>query len=218
MTVKEQRDLLVRQVLTRERKNQYSQDVNKRTLIEKGFGDCSGTMWYWYRKLFGLNIGANTEAQIKSGLGDEVSLTVTAGVPDESKMQKGDLLYFRGSDNSRTRGVGHVEMYIGNGQIFGHGSGVGGTVKDMKAYCTQRYNQKSTEKLKNKGLICVKRFLRGDNMLESGNDIIWELMNGKHKVKITEVDRAVKALDKAKNNSEFSSLYWILYKLVNGNG
>lgn len=54
--------------------------------------------------------------------------------------------------------------------------------------------------------------------LESGNDIVWELMNGKHKVKITEVQKAVKAIDKAKNNAEFNSLYWILYKLVNGNG
>ena len=55
-------------------------------------------------------------------------------------------------------------------------------------------------------------------MLETGNDIIWELMNGKYKIKINEVDRAVVALDKAKNNQEFMSLYWILHKLVNGNG
>ena len=53
--------------------------------------------------------------------------------------------------------------------------------------------------------------------LVSGNDIIWELMNGKHKVKITEVKKAVTALDKAKNNPDYASLYWILYKLVNGN-
>lgn len=53
--------------------------------------------------------------------------------------------------------------------------------------------------------------------LKTGNDIIWELMNGKHKVKIDDVKRAVDALDKAKNNKEFMSLYWILYKLVNGN-
>ena len=51
--------------------------------------------------------------------------------------------------------------------------------------------------------------------LETGNDIVWELMNGKHKVKIDDVIRAVKALDKAKTNQEFMSLYWILYKLVN---
>lgn len=52
-------------------------------------------------------------------------------------------------------------------------------------------------------------------MLETGNDIIWELMNGKLKVEITEVERAVKALDNAKKNSKFSSLYWIIYKIVN---
>ena len=54
--------------------------------------------------------------------------------------------------------------------------------------------------------------------LESGNDIVWELMNGKHKIEIKEVEKAIKALDKAKNNPEFLSLYWIIYKVVNGNG
>lgn len=54
--------------------------------------------------------------------------------------------------------------------------------------------------------------------LETGNDIVWELMNGKHKIKISEVDKAVKALDKAKANPDFNSLYWIIYKVVNGNG
>ena len=52
-------------------------------------------------------------------------------------------------------------------------------------------------------------------MLESGNDIVWELMNGKHKIEITEVERAIKAIDNAKKSTEFLSLYWILYKLVN---
>ena len=54
--------------------------------------------------------------------------------------------------------------------------------------------------------------------LETGNDIVWELMNGKYKIEISDVKRAVNALDNAKNNKEFLSLYWILYKLVNGNG
>ena len=162
MTANEKRNLLVKKALTREKKNQYSQDPNKRIMIEKGYGDCSGTVWYWYNKLFGIDIGGNTEGQINSPKGKRVNLNITQGVPDESKMKKGDLLYFRGTDNSRTEGVGHVEMYIGDGQIFGHGSGIGGTVKNMKTYCTQRFNQSSTEKLKNKGLICVKRFIADD--------------------------------------------------------
>lgn len=174
-------DLLVSMALTREKKNQYSQDADKRTRIESGYGDCSGTVWYWYKKLFGINIGGNTEAQINSKVGERVNLAIVNGIPDESKMKKGDLLYFRGKDNSRTEGVGHVEMYIGNGKIFGHGSGVGGTVKDMKTYCKQRQNTASTAKLKNKGLICVKRFLMGDDdvkevkELTEVNDIVWEL-------------------------------------------
>lgn len=49
--------------------------------------------------------------------------------------------------------------------------------------------------------------------LESANDIVWELMNGPLKVEISEVDRAVDALNKAK--TENSSLYWILKKLAN---
>ena len=181
MTAQEKRNQLVNSALTRKQKNQYSQDVNKRTLIEKGYGDCSGTTWYWYKKLFNMNIGANTEAQINSKLGKRVNLTITNGIPDESKMRKGDLMYFRGTNNARTEGVGHVEMYIGNGQCFGHGSGLGGTVKNMRDYCRMRYSQKSTTKLKNKGLICVIRFIPDDVKTEvprdltTVNDIVWEL-------------------------------------------
>ena len=51
--------------------------------------------------------------------------------------------------------------------------------------------------------------------VESGNDIVWELVNGQHKIEITEQKRAIEALDKAKNNPKFESLYWIIYKLVN---
>ena len=63
-----------------------------------------------------------------------------------------------------------------------------------------------------KGIISVPA-----KTLETANDIIWELMNGKYKVEITEVDRAIKALGKAKNSTDYMSLYWILYKIVNGN-
>ena len=207
MTNDEKRELIVKKALTRKGKNVYSQDVNKRTLIESGFGDCSGTVWYWYYKLFGINIGANTEAQIKSKNGRDVNLKITNGVPDEKKMKKGDLLYFRGSDNSRTKGVGHVEMYIGNGQIFGHGSGVGGTVKDLEDYCRKRYNTKSTEKLKNKGLICVRRIIGGEDMQEliEVNDIVWEFA---HRGIITDKELWLKKLEEDKNS------YWLARKAL----
>lgn len=202
MTAQEKRNQLVNSALTRKLKNQYSQDVNKRTLIEKGYGDCSGTTWYWYKKLFNMNIGTNTEAQINSKLGKRVNLTITNGIPDESKMRKGDLMYFRGTNNARTEGVGHVEMYIGNGQCFGHGSGIGGTVKNMRDYCRMRYNQKSTAKLKNKGLICVIRFIPDDvreetpKDLTTVNDIVWEL---EHRGILTNKALWLKKLDEDEN-------------------
>ena len=209
MNTNEKREYLVTKALLRERKNTYSQDVNKRTLIENGYGDCSGTVWYWYYKLFSINIGANTEAQIKSVKGYDIDVDIVCGIPDESKLKKGDLLYFRGTDDNRTKGVGHVEMYIGDGKIFGHGSGLGGTVKDMKSYCQKRYNTKSTKKLKNKGLICVRRFLYGEEdmikELTDVNDIVWEFS---HRKIITNPDLWLKKL-KQDNNS-----YWLARKVL----
>lgn len=54
--------------------------------------------------------------------------------------------------------------------------------------------------------------------LETGNDIVWQLMNGILRVEINEPKRAVKALDEARNNSDFMSLYWIIRKIVNEHG
>lgn len=50
--------------------------------------------------------------------------------------------------------------------------------------------------------------------IETPNDILWDLVNNpKLKVEITDEKRALQALIKAKE--ENSSLYWILYKIVN---
>ena len=53
-------------------------------------------------------------------------------------------------------------------------------------------------------------------VLETGNDIVWQLMNGALKVEITEPARAVRALDEARYDERFVSLYWIIRKIVNG--
>lgn len=165
MTADEKRALIVKSALTREKKNKYSQAADKRFLIEDGYGDCSATVRHWYLKCLGIDIGIHTPSQITSKLGARVKLIITNGVPDESKLKPADLLYFRGSDDSRTEGVGHVEMYIGGGQCFGHGSGTGGTVKNLVSYCKYRQSRKSTQKLKNKGLICAIRFIPDDPVI-----------------------------------------------------
>lgn len=55
-------------------------------------------------------------------------------------------------------------------------------------------------------------------VVDSPRDIIMELKGSKHNVEINEVEKAVNALTKVRTHPELHSLYWILYKLVNGNG
>lgn len=168
LTKAQQRTKVVNAIESREGKNQYTQS-SKRDQVASGYGDCSSTTRWAYKSTLGIDIGVNTEAQIKSKLGKDVELTISNGIPDETKMLPGDCLYFRGNDSSRTKGVGHVEMYVGNGQITGHGSGIGPTRKNMAAYCRQRQNTASTSKvLKNRGLVCVRRFIE-DTVSDSNN-------------------------------------------------
>lgn len=112
---------------------------------------------------------------------------------------------------------GHIGVYIGDGLAVECTPSWKNCVQITACNCTKSgYSRRNWVK---HGKLPYITYEKPDSKkLETGNDIIWELMNGKHKVKIDDVKRAVIALDKAKNNKEFMSLYWILYKLVNGNG
>ena len=110
----------------------------------------------------------------------------------------------------------HIGIYIGDGLAVECTPSWKNGVQITSCNCTKAgYNRRNW--VKHGKLPYITYESEEKKMLESGNDIIWELMNGKHKIKISEVDRAVKALDMAKKSAEFSSLYWILYKLVNEN-
>jgi hypothetical protein len=161
MTADEKRKKVVAKLKTRIGKNTYTQGP-KRTQVGSGYGDCSATTRWAYLTTLNVDIGGNTEAQITSSKGKVVDTGDANGIPIEKNLKLGDLIYFRGTDDSRTKGVGHVEMYIGNGQCCGHGSGIGPTVKNMKEYCKLRKNMSSTAKLKNRGYICAKRFIADD--------------------------------------------------------
>jgi len=80
--------------------------------------DCSGFTQQIYRK-FGISIDRTSRAQASRGT--RIST---------SQLKPGDLVFY-GNGNY----INHVAIYIGNGKIFGHGSGKGGTVKDMVSYC-----------------------------------------------------------------------------------
>lgn len=145
-------------VKSREGKNQYTQGLN-RSKVESGYSDCSALTRWAYIRGASVEIGSNTSAQINSKNLKTVDLKITSGVPEETKMLPGDLLFFRGTDKSRksSQYVGHVETYVGGGQLSGHGSGTGPTRKNMIEYCKQRQSTSSPVPGGNRGLICVRR-------------------------------------------------------------
>ena len=157
MTNNEKRQALTGAVISREGKNRYTQS-SKREQVASGWSDCSSLTRWAYQQI-GLEIGDNTEAQMLSKQLYNVIVPIDAGIPRESYLMPGDLLYFRGRNTSRgaTQYVGHVEMYVGDGQISGHGSGTGPTRKDMVTYCKQRLMSSSPVPAGNRGLICVRR-------------------------------------------------------------
>ena len=111
---------------------------------------------------------------------------------------------------------GHIGVYIGDGLAVECTPAWKNCVQITACNCTKSgYNRRNWTKHGKLPYISYEK--PEPKKLETGNDIIWELMNGKHKVKIGDVKRAVNALDKAKNSQEYMSLYWILYKIVNGN-
>lgn len=164
MTNKEKREAVYGALVSRIKKNQYTQD-SRRSQVANGFGDCSSTTRWAYQSVLGIDIGVNTEAQIKSKLGKIVDLEIVDGIPDESKMLLGDLLYYRGKNDSRYLGVGHVEMYAGNGNIIGHppSANPGPQIRNMKSYCTAMQKAKTDTRWGNRGLIRVVRFIEDDD-------------------------------------------------------
>ena len=112
---------------------------------------------------------------------------------------------------------GHIGIYIGDGLAIESSPAWKNGVQITACNCTKSgYNKRSWTKHGKLPYITYEKEKK--KMLETGNDIVWELMNGKHKIEILEANKAIKALDKAKNHPEFLSLYWIIYKVVNGNG
>lgn len=110
---------------------------------KEGSADCSSTVRHAMIDIAGIDPGKYTEAQIinPSGVmvdGGDVDLDGNGvGVPNESNLQPGDLMFFKSpKKNNRFYGVGHVEMYIGDGLMIGHGSGNGPKIhrvgKDFK--------------------------------------------------------------------------------------
>lgn len=121
-------------VISREGKNKYTQDWNLRSKCDLGYSDCSALMQWAYKKAYGIDIGSYTEPQSERG---KLVGKINEYPIDKSHLKVGDLVFYRGHsaiDKSRPYSIGHVEMYIGNGTLIGHGWGTGPTRKNMDSY------------------------------------------------------------------------------------
>lgn len=150
-TATKARSLAVKYMTSRKALNDYTQggrriyffgypDNQVGNTTQKGFSDCSSAVRAAIKAATGIDIGSNTAAQInnRNKLGKIVHQT-DGYYPDEDALLPGDCLYFKGN-KAHPLDVGHVEMYIGNGQCCGHGSGTGPKIRNMRDYCKDRAN------------------------------------------------------------------------------
>lgn len=112
---------------------------------EKGSADCSSTVNWAYKKVFGKSIGNNTGSILNSDTTEIIDMAngmdptkggSNSSGPNVSKLQPGDILLYSRPDSgysaSRKYRVGHVEMYAGNNQRIGHGGpGMGPNVSSI---------------------------------------------------------------------------------------
>lgn len=164
MMVREKRLALVAKMESREGKNTYTQST-RRSRVDSGYSDCSSLVHWVYKEVLGINIGDDTVGQIRTKKLTTIDAGIRNGIPDEKKLLPGDLLFFRGNDTGRKSAdyVGHVEMYVGNGELSGHGFGIGPVRKNMEKYCRARRERSAPAPINNRGLICVRRALPADN-------------------------------------------------------
>lgn len=156
-------------------RNKYSQAKRsyafKKYADGKYYSDCSSSIALAYKYAghpFYDNNGSynpNTVGMYQAKNLRDVPVTIKNGVIQNPEvLRQGDMLLFAGSDNSRKYAdcVGHVEMVAkisgSTVTLYGHGSGTP-RATEMHAYCRNRYKQKTSTGIGNKGLLKVRRFI-----------------------------------------------------------
>lgn len=148
MTANEKRALAVEYMTSRKGLNSYTQGSNRKYFFgkpdntpgnktQKGYSDCSSAVRTAIKAAAGIDIGSNTSAQINNRAKGLIVDETSGNQPNEKNLKPGDCLYFKGNQ-SHPMSVGHVEMYLGNGMLAGHGSGTGPKIRSMKDYCDSR--------------------------------------------------------------------------------
>lgn len=130
---------VVQLVLSRVGKNTYSQDgaLRERVFDEPtGYSDCSSLMWKAFERGAGIQIGTWTGDQMGHGSlvwrNPDYEDVFSVEMQRDSGAQRGDLVFWGPNDSPEAST--HVEMYLGNDQFVGHGSGIGPKIKTASAY------------------------------------------------------------------------------------
>ena len=193
--------------------NGYNARSERKAMIQAAtddtFGfDCvcliKGILWGWNGDKTKNYGGATYASNGVPDIGADSIINVCKNIStDFNNIEVGELLWTSG----------HVGIYIGDGLAIectpSWKNGVQITACNRTVSGYNRRNWKKHGKL--------PYITYTANKLDTGTEIVKALVE-KHGVKINERDKAIKAIDNAKGNSNFNSLYWILYKLVNGNG
>lgn len=141
-TAADAREALVNWILCIVERNTYTQSGDRSRVMEgvdgHGYGDCSSTCCKIYETAIGKVIGSYTGDMIGAGTVVDGPNSSMGTYPDESKMLPGDLVFFYSKGSSGQDG--HVEMYIGNGQLCGHGGSndPGPRIHGIKSYIDGR--------------------------------------------------------------------------------
>lgn len=107
----------------------YSQGAGRLDPIASGYTDCSALCWYVYHIIAGVDVGTWTGAM--AGKGQMIESGDGRSYP--TKWREADLVLIAW-DNANAS-FDHVEMYIGNDTLCGHGGpGSGPTTKDAREY------------------------------------------------------------------------------------
>lgn len=195
--------------------NGYNARAERKAMInaatEDTFGfDCvcliKGILWGWNGDKTESYGGAAYVSNGVPDIGADSIINVCKNIStDFNNIEVGELLWK----------PGHVGIYIGDGL----------TVECTPAWkncvqitaCNKAKAGYPIQTWKKHGRLPYITYVATEKKFTTGAEIVQELIKT-HKVEINEVNKAVKAIDSAKGNSTFNSLYWILYKLVNGNG
>ena len=116
----------------------YSQGAGRLDPISSGYGDCSSTVWFAYQQVAGIDVGTWTGAM--AGKGTKIASGYSGDTLPIEDMEPADLVLIMW--NGWNGSFDHVELYMGNNELWGHGGpdyGPDQTTTDARNYPRYMY-------------------------------------------------------------------------------